>query len=158
MIVGSDCSFIFCLQAIDEHRSDAAALVGTAGFFFDDRRQRDQLLGRLHRHVGAAAIPDFGKHALLRLLHALDHLIPRGAARKFIGLGQHVPSRGISRTLPVKISLSDSRVTICSEVSPSGIVTACCTTLPSTIVPITSRRLPVLLECVFARLQFTTGL
>ena len=39
------------------------------------------------------------------------------------------------------MSLSVSRPTICSEVRPSGIVTECCTTLPSTMVPMTSRRL-----------------
>src|ERR1700709_248129 len=39
------------------------------------------------------------------------------------------------------MSLSESRVTICSDVRPSGIVTECWTTLPSTMVPMTSRRL-----------------
>ncbi len=43
--------------------------------------------------------------------------------------------------LPVRISLSSRRRTICSEVSPSGSVTACCTTLPSVMVSTTSRTL-----------------
>ena len=75
-------------QAIDEHRGDAAALVRLAGFLLDDRGQRHQLLRRLDRNVGVAALPDFAQHALLRLLHALDHLVARRAAREFIGLRQ----------------------------------------------------------------------
>ena len=52
------------------------------------------------------------------------------------------------------MSLSESRATICSEVRPSGIVTACCTTLPSTMVPMTSRKLAFFWNRVFAGLEF----
>ena len=46
------------------------------------------MLGRLHRNVRIAAFPDFAEHPLLRLLHALDHLLAGGAARKLVGLRQ----------------------------------------------------------------------
>ena len=40
--------------------------------------------------------------------------------------------------LPVRTSFSSSRATICSDVRPSGMVSWCCTTLPSTMVSTTS--------------------
>ena len=42
------------------------------------------LIGR----SGRAMVPDFPDRALLRLLHALDHLLARDAAREIIGIGQ----------------------------------------------------------------------
>ncbi len=75
-------------QPVDEHGGDAAALVGAAGFLLDDRGERDELLGRLDRNVGRAPLPHLVDDATLRLLHALDDLIARGAARKLVGLRQ----------------------------------------------------------------------
>ena len=83
-------------QAIDEHRGDATALVGLAGFLLDDRGQGNELVRRPDRNVRIAPLPDFRKHAFLRLLHALDYLVARGAARKFVGFRQQ---RALARHL-----------------------------------------------------------
>ena len=48
--------------------------------------------------------------------------------------------------LPVRMSFSRRRATICSEVRPSGSVRRCCTTRPSTMVSTTSRRLACLVN------------
>src|SRR6185437_946720 len=55
-----------------------------------------QLFGRLQRHVRAVAFPDFREDPFLRLLHALDHLLTAGAARKLVGLRQQ---RALARNL-----------------------------------------------------------
>ena len=60
--------------------------------------------------------------------------------------------------LPVRMSFSSSRATICSEVRPSGMVIWCCTTLPSTIVSTTSRTLDALGEEIFAGLELRARL
>ncbi len=75
-------------QPVDEHRGHSRALLGLAGFLLDDRGQRHELLRRLDRQVGAAALPDLLHRALLRLPHALDHLLARGAEREPVGLRQ----------------------------------------------------------------------
>ena len=75
-------------QPVDEHRGHPRALLGLAGFLLDDRSQRHELLRRLDRQVGAAAIPDLLHRALLRLPHALDHLLARGAEREPVGFRQ----------------------------------------------------------------------
>ena len=48
--------------------------------------------------------------------------------------------------LPVSVSFSTRRCTIWSEVKPSAMVKACCTTLPSMMVSTTSRRLAFLVK------------
>src|ERR1700737_3333553 len=78
----------FLPQPVDEHRRDTAALVGLAGLLLDDRGQRNQLLRRLDWKVLTAALPDFHQRALLRLLHARNHLFAGGAAREFVGFRQ----------------------------------------------------------------------
>ena len=88
MMVGSDCSRFFCLKPVDEHRSDARALLGLAGFLLDDRGERDELLRRLERQVRRAPLPDLLQRAPLRLLHALDHLFARGAAGEPVAFRQ----------------------------------------------------------------------
>ncbi|CEG08267.1 hypothetical protein BN961_01681 [Afipia felis] len=75
-------------QPVDEHRSDAAALIGAAGFLLNDRSQRHKLIGGAQREIGIAMLPDFREQPLLRLLHALDHLLARGAARKLVSVRQ----------------------------------------------------------------------
>ena len=80
--------FYLLPQAIDKYRGDPAPLIGLAGFLLDDRGQCHELVRRFKRDIRAAAFPDFGERAFLRLLHALDHLVARGAAREFIGLRQ----------------------------------------------------------------------
>ncbi len=75
-------------QPVGEDSGDPAALVGPAGFLLDDRGKRDQCLRRLDRNVRIAAFPDLRQHPLLGLLHALDHLLARGAAREFVGFRQ----------------------------------------------------------------------
>ena len=84
-------------QAIGEDGGHAAALVGPAGFLLDDRGQRDELLRRLDQNIGIAALPDLREHPLLGLLHALDHLFARGAAREFVGFRQQ---RAFARHFP----------------------------------------------------------
>ena len=75
-------------QPVGEDGGDPAALVGAAGFLLDDRGQCNQCLRRLDRNIRIAALPDFRQHPLLGLLHALDHLLARGAAREFVGFRQ----------------------------------------------------------------------
>ena len=48
----------------------------------------DELVGCLDRQIGRVTVPDFLDHALLRLLHALDHLLARDAAGEVVGVGQ----------------------------------------------------------------------
>ena len=61
---------------------------GFAGLLLDERGQNDELLRRLDRQIGRVTVPDFLEHALLRLLHALDHLLARHAASEIVGIGQ----------------------------------------------------------------------
>ena len=57
-MVGSDCSFIFCLSRLTKTAAIARALLGLAGLLLDDGGQDDELLRRLERQVGIAALPD----------------------------------------------------------------------------------------------------
>jgi hypothetical protein len=59
-----------------------------AGFLLDDGGHRHELLRRLDRQIWHAAVPDFLHHPRLRLLHALDHLLARHAARELVGFRQ----------------------------------------------------------------------
>src|SRR6202012_5171447 len=76
------------LQAVGEHGGDAAALVGAAGLFLDDRGQRYQLLRRFQGNIRTSMLPDLGDQTLLCRLHALDHLLARGATRELVSLRQ----------------------------------------------------------------------
>src|SRR5262245_19243239 len=76
------------LEPVDEHRGDPAALVGAARLLFDDRRQHDQLVRGLQRQIRRASFPHLLNGAPLRLLHASDHLLARGATGEPIGLRQ----------------------------------------------------------------------
>ncbi len=46
------------LEAVDEHRGDARALLGPAGLLLDDGGEDDELLRRAQRQVAGAAFPD----------------------------------------------------------------------------------------------------
>src|SRR5262249_27299407 len=78
----------FLLEPIGQHRRDARALLGLARLFLDDGRKNDELLGRLERQIGIAAIPYFPHQAVLRLAHALEHLLAREAAVEMVAVRQ----------------------------------------------------------------------
>ena len=59
------------VEAIDEDRGDARALVRLAGFLFDDRGQRDHFVWGTQRQVGIALRPDAIEQ--LRAIHKLGH-------------------------------------------------------------------------------------
>src|SRR5437868_8294820 len=87
MIVGSDCSFIFCRSRLT---NTAATRVRSSGlpvsFSMIDASVTScsgVLIGR-----SEVPIPDLLDRALLGLPHALDHLLARGAEGEPIGLRQ----------------------------------------------------------------------
>ena len=153
-MVGSDCSFIRCRSRLTNTAATRERSSGRAGFLLDDRGERHQRFRRLHRHVGAAPIPDLLQHAA-RAPAACAGSPARASCRAGNCRSPAAACLlcGISRILPARKSTSASRATICSEVSPSGIVKACCTTLPSTIVSIVSRKADLLGELVLAVFQ-----
>ena len=91
--------------------------------------------GVLHRHVGGAAFPYLAERCA-SAPPACAGSPGRAACRAGTcrSPAATCPRAAISLIEPVKMSLSSSRATICSDVRPSGIVTECCTTLPSTMV------------------------
>ena len=88
MIVGSDSSRLRCFKPVDEDRRHARAFLRLAGLLLDDRGENDELLGRPHRQVGHAPLPDLLQHPLLLALHALDHLLARRSAREAVAFRQ----------------------------------------------------------------------
>ena len=76
------------LEAVDEHRSNARALLGPAGLLLDDGGEDDELLGRPQRQVAGAALPDFFHELLLRLLHALDRQLAGVTASEIVAVRQ----------------------------------------------------------------------
>src|SRR5437763_13716574 len=76
------------LQPVGEHRRDARALLGFAGLFLDDGCEDDELLGALERQIRIASLPYVAHEPLLRLAHALDHLLAREAAMEMVAVGQ----------------------------------------------------------------------
>ena len=76
------------LQAIDEDARHPRPLVGAAGLLLDDRGQRHHLGRRLHRDLGAAALPDLVQHLALLGAHQVEDLLARGAALELVGVGQ----------------------------------------------------------------------
>ena len=85
------------LEPIDEYGGDARALVRLAGFLLDQRGQDHELFGGFDRQVGGAPGPRFPYQTLLRLLHVLDQLLARHAAREIVGVGQQA---AFARALP----------------------------------------------------------
>ena len=88
MMVGSDCSRIFCFSRLTK---TAATRVRSSGFpvsFSTSEARTTSCSGVLIGRSGESAIPDFLEHALLRLLHALDHLLAGHAAIEIVGIGQ----------------------------------------------------------------------
>ena len=75
------------LQPIGKHRGDPRALLGLAGLFLDDGGENDELVWRLERQVGIAPFPHFPDQPVLRLAHALDHLLARETAIEVIAVG-----------------------------------------------------------------------
>src|SRR5262249_18120454 len=75
-------------QAIDEHSRNARTLFRLARFFFDNGCKHNELIGRLERQIGIAALPRLAQHSVLRLPHALDHLLARKAAIEMIAVGK----------------------------------------------------------------------
>src|ERR1700722_9220480 len=94
MMVGSDCSLIFCRSLLTNTAATRARSSAFAGFFFDNGSEGYELLRRLDRNVRIAPFPDFREHALLRLLHARNHLIARGAAWELVGFRQQCTLAG----------------------------------------------------------------
>ncbi len=76
------------LEPINEHRGNPRALLRLAGFLLDDRGQDHELVRRLERQIGAAALPHLSHQPVLRLAHALKHLLAREAAVEMIAVGQ----------------------------------------------------------------------
>ena len=140
-MVGSDCSFIFCRSRLTNTEATRLRSSDLPVSFSTIDASVTSCSGVL---IGRSGVRRSQISASARLcaccMRAItcSRVVPRG---NLYVSGSIVPSRGNSRTDPENRSLSESRATICSEVRPSGIVTACCTTLPSTIVPMTSRRL-----------------
>ena len=87
-MVGSDCSRIFCFSRLTNTAATRRALLRLSGLLLDQRGENDELFRRLDRQIGRMTVPDFLEHALLRLLHALDHLLARHAAVEIVGVGQ----------------------------------------------------------------------
>ena len=79
--------FHLLLEPVGQHRRDARALLGLAGLLLDDRCENDELVGRLERQIGIAAIPYFAHQPLLRLAHALEHLLARESAVEMVAVG-----------------------------------------------------------------------
>src|SRR5258708_19402941 len=52
------------LEPVGQHRRDARALLGLAGFFLDDRCNNDELVGRLELQLAIAAIPYSPPHPI----------------------------------------------------------------------------------------------
>src|SRR5690242_20013313 len=75
-------------QPIDENGGDPRALLRFAGLFLDQRCQNHELLRGSERQVRSTMVPNLVQQALLRLLHALNHLLAADAAREIIGVGQ----------------------------------------------------------------------
>ena len=88
MMVGSDCSFIFCFNRLVEDCSDPRTLLGLAGLFLDDGSENDELVWSLERQVGIAPLPDFPDQPVLRLSHALDHLLARESTVEMVAVRQ----------------------------------------------------------------------
>ena len=146
-MVGSDCSRIFRLQPVDEHRGDARALSGLPVSFSTIEASVTSSSGVLTGRSGVRRSQISCSTRALRLLHALDHLLARRAAREPVGLRQQralardfldVAGEGV--VLPAAARRSAPRS------APPGSVKACCTTLPSMMVSTTSARLACLVN------------
>ena len=87
-MVGSDCSFIFCRSRLTNTAATRLRSSALPVSFSTIEASVTSCSGDLDRNIRIAALPDFRQHALLGLLHALDHLLARGAARKFVGFRQ----------------------------------------------------------------------
>ena len=94
MMVGSDCSFMrwrmrFANTAATRERSSARPVS-----FSTIEASVTSASGDLHRHLAVAPVPDLLQHAAVRLLHALDRLLARRAAREVVGVRQQRPLFG----------------------------------------------------------------
>ncbi|CUJ79650.1 Uncharacterised protein [Achromobacter sp. 2789STDY5608633] len=76
------------LQAVGEHARDAAALRAMAGFFLDDGRQHQRLIGRGQRQVGLALGPGVVQDALAFLVGAAQQVVVGAARREDVGVGE----------------------------------------------------------------------
>ena len=87
-MVGSDCSFIFCRSRLTNTAATRVRSSGLPVSFSMIEASITSCSGVLIGRSDAAAVPDLLHRARLRLLHALDHLLARGAAREPVGLRQ----------------------------------------------------------------------
>ena len=70
------------VEAIEEDRCNARALVATARFLFDNRSQGDEFVGIGQRQIGRTTLPDFIDQLFLIGKQLVDHLLAGGTARE----------------------------------------------------------------------------
>ncbi len=73
-------------QAVVEDRGNMGALVILAGFLFDDRGQRHELLDGLDRQVGITPFPDHVDQLVLRRAHLIDDFFALGATGEAVSI------------------------------------------------------------------------
>ncbi len=126
------------VEAVVEDAGDARTFIGAARFLLHDGGERHEFARVAQGQILGAAIPDFVENAALFARHARNERFTGGAAIDAVGVRQNEPSAGTLAISPVRSSFCIRRSTICSLVSPSGMVIACWIERPEVMISTTS--------------------